>query len=145
MAVAATCRTMGRGKPPLLILNAMTSFEEYTDQYGCNFNKKLYEFAVSMMEGRGGEKITPMTKEQVSAFLRANGVTISRDMGYNAAYVHAMAKADYWGSSIKDDAHLALFVKDFLDDPDGTDTKAFDHFVVDCRAKGVPIFWDEMM
>ena len=56
-----------------------------------------------------------------------------------------MAMADYWGSSIEDDAHLALFVKDYLDDPDGYETKAFDHFVMDCRAKGEPIFWDEMM
>lgn len=123
----------------------MTAFEEYTDQYGCNFNKKLYEWAVSMMETRDGERITPMTKEQVSAFLRTNGVTLDRDKGYNAAYVHAMAKADYWGSSITDDAHLALFVKDYIDDPDGTDSKAFDHFVVDCRAKGEPIFWETFM
>lgn len=98
-----------------------------------------------MMETRDGERITPMTKEQVSAFLRSNGVTLDRDKGYNAAYVHAMAKADYWGSSIIDDAHLALFVKDYIDDPDGTDSKAFDHFVVDCRAKGEPIFWDMFM
>ena len=36
-------------------------------------------------------------------------------------------------------------VKDFLDDPDGSKTKAFDHFVVDCRTKGEPIFWDELL
>ena len=78
-------------------------------------------------------------------FLRTYGITLKRDKGYDAAYVHAMAMADYYGSSITDDGHLALFVKDFLDDPDGTDSKAFDHFVVDCRAKGEPIFWDEMM
>lgn len=56
-----------------------------------------------------------------------------------------MAKADYFGSSIADDAHLVLFVQDYLDDPDGNPTKAFDHFVVDCRAKGEPIFWDEVL
>lgn len=123
----------------------MTSFEEYTDQFGCNFNKKLYEWAVSMMEDRNGNPVVRMTKEQVSAFLKTNGVTVDRDKGYNAAYVYAMAMADYWGSSISDDAHLAMFVKDYLDDNDGSSTKAFDHFVVDCRAKGEPIFWDEMM
>lgn len=123
----------------------MTSFEEYTDQFGCHFNKKLYEWAVSMMRDRNGNKISPKTKEQVTEFLRTYGITLKRDKGYDAAYVHAMAMADYYGSSITDDGHLALFVKDFLDDPDGTDSKAFDHFVVDCRAKGEPIFWDEMM
>lgn len=123
----------------------MTSFEEYTDQFGCHFNKKLYEWAVSMMRDRNGNKITPKTKEQVTEFLRTYGITLKRDKGYDAAYIHAMVMADYYGSSITDDGHLALFVKDFLDDPDGTDSKAFDHFVVDCRAKGEPIFWDEMM
>ena len=123
----------------------MTSFEEYTDQFGCHFNKKLYEWAVSMMRDRNGNKISPKTKEQVTEFLRTYGITLKRDKGYDAAYVHAMAMTDYYGSSITDDGHLALFVKDFLDDPDGTDSKAFDHFVVDCRAKGEPIFWDEML
>ena len=123
----------------------MTSFEEYTDQFGCHFNKKLYEWAVSMMKDRNGNRIQPMQKEQVTEFLRVNGVTLKNDKGYDAAYVHAMAKADYYGSSISDDIHLALFVRDFLDDPDGTKTKAFDHFVVDCRAKGEPIFWDMFM
>ena len=123
----------------------MTAFEEYTDQFGCHFNKKLYEFAVSMMKDRNGSSIQPMQKEQVTEFLRINGITLKNDKGYDAAYVHAMAKADYYGYSISDDAHLAMFVRDFLDDPDGTKTKAFDHFVVDCRAKEEPIFWDEMM
>lgn len=123
----------------------MTSFEEYTDQFGFHFNKKLYEWAVSMMADRGGNRVKPLTKEQVDEFLRVNGITLDNNKGYDAPYVHAMAKADYWGSSINDDAHLARFVKDYLDDQDGSDTKAFDHFVVDCRAKGEPIFWDEMM
>ena len=123
----------------------MTSFEEYTEQYGLHFSKKLYEWAVSMMTDHNGQAITPKTKEQVSTFLRTNGAEVDNNKGYDVPYVHAMAMADYWGSSIEDDAHLALFVKDYLDDPDGYETKAFDHFVMDCRAKGEPIFWDEMM
>ena len=98
-----------------------------------------------MMKDRNGSSIQPMQKEQVTEFLRINGITLKNDRGYDAAYVHAMAKADYYGYSLSDDAHLAMFVRDFLDDPDGTKTKAFDHFVVDCRAKEEPIFWDEMM
>ena len=105
----------------------------------------LYEWAVTMMTDRNGKSVPTMTKEQVSEWLRTNGVTLKNDKGYDAAYVLAMAKADYWGSSISDDAHLALFVRDYLDDPDGAKSKAFDHFVVDCRAKNEPIFWDEMM
>lgn len=123
----------------------MTSFEEYVDQYGLHFNRKLYEWAVSQMTDRNGNRIQPMTKEQVTDFLRTNGVSLEHAKGFDAAYVLAMARADYYGSSIKDDAHLSLFVKDFMEDPDGTDTKAFDHFVVDCRAKEEPIFWEDVL
>lgn len=123
----------------------MSAFDEYVEQYGCHFGKKMYEWAVSMMRGRNGEKIQPKTKEQVTEILSSYGITLENAKGYDAAYVYAMATADYMGSSITDDQRLAKFVKDFLDDPDGSKTKAFDHFVVDCRAKGEPIFWDEMM
>lgn len=123
----------------------MTEFEEYVEQYGFHFNKKLYEWAVSMMRDKAGNKIPVMSKEQVAEFLRGHGVTLKNDRGHDAAYVRAMAMADYFGSSLPDESHVALFIKDFLDDPDGTKSKAFDHFVVDCRAKEEPIYWDEMM
>lgn len=123
----------------------MTSFEEYTDQYGCHFNRKLYEWAVSMMYDRDGKQPEVKTKEQVTEFLRGHGVELVNDKGHDAAYVLAMLRADYWGGSYNTEEQLALGVKDFLDDPDGSRTKAFDHFVVDCRAKDEPIFWDEML
>jgi len=123
----------------------MTTFEEYIDQFGAHFNKRLYEWAVSMMKDRGGNRVPPMTKEQVAEWLKNNGVSLKNDKGHDAAYVRAMLFADCWGSSLPNDKQLALGVMDFLDDPDGSKTKAFDHFVVDCRAKGEPIFWDEML
>lgn len=123
----------------------MTSFEEYIDQFGCHFNKKLYDWAVSRMTDRNGNPLPPKTKDQVTEMLRAYGVSPENDKGHDAAYVYQMAKADYYGSSITSDPQLALYVRDYLDDPDGYPEKAFDHFVVDCRSKGEPIFWDEMM
>lgn len=123
----------------------MTAFEEYVDMYGCHFNKKLYEWAVSMMKDRNSGEVKPKTKEQVEQFLSSHGVTLKNDKGWDAPYVHAMLMADNWGSSYKTEEQVALGVKDFLDDPDGNPCKAFDHFVVDCRAKKEPIFWEEMM
>ena len=123
----------------------MTTFEEYVDQFGTHFNKKLYDWAVSMMTDRNGSPIPKKTKEQVEESLRTYGVTLNNVRGHDAAYVYQMARADYYGSSITNDTQLALYVKDFIEDPDGSDSKAFDHFVVDCRAKGEPIFWDDMM
>ena len=123
----------------------MTDFEEYVDMYGYHFSKKLYEWAVKMMRDRNGNPVPPKTKEQVTELLRVNGVTLGDSKGYDEAYVLAMATADYWGSSISDDRHLALYVKDYLEDPDGYAEKAFDCFVMSCRAKGDYIFWDEFL
>ncbi|MBR3466529.1 MAG: hypothetical protein IKH15_04850 [Bacteroidales bacterium] len=123
----------------------MTAFEEYVDQYGCHFNKKLYEWAVSMMDARNGGKVKTQEKDAVLETLKKYGVTIDNNKGHDVPYVWAMGTADYLGDSVPDEMHLAKFVKNFLDDPDGTETKAFDHFVVDCRQKGEPIFWDEML
>lgn len=122
-----------------------SALEEYLSEFGYHFNERLYKFAVSMMESRDGDKIPVFDKEKVDSFLRANNVTLDNNLGHDAAYVLAMAKADYYGSSITDERHLALFIKDFCDDPDGAETKAFDHFYIDCVAKGIPIFWDEMI
>lgn len=123
----------------------MTALEEYIGTYGYHFSKKLYEWAVSMMKGRDGARIKVRTKDEVDSFLKANGVTLKKNHGHDAPYVLAMATADYMGSSIADDAHLAKFVADFLDDPDGNESKALDHFVADCKAKDEVIYWDEML
>lgn len=119
--------------------------EEYLEEYGYHFNKRLFDFAVSMMDERSGNKLKPWDKEKTETFLKNNGISLRYGLGHDAAYVLNMARADYWGGSISDEQHLALFVKDYIDDPDGSETKPFDHFYIDCVAKGIPIFWDEMM
>lgn len=119
--------------------------EEYLAEYGYHFNKRLFEFAVGMMEDRNGNKIQPWDKENADAFFRSTGVVIRNNVGYDAAYVLNMARADYYGSSIIDDQHLALFVRDYLDDFDGSLTRAFDEFYIMTVAMGIPIFWDDML
>ena len=119
--------------------------EQYLEQYGRHFNKRLFEFAVSKMEDRAGNKVEMMDKEKVNEFLLSNGVKLQNDIGHDAAWVLHMKKSDCYGSSLADNLHLALSVKDFLDDKDGYPTKAFDHFLSDCIGKGEPIFWDEML
>lgn len=123
----------------------MTAFDEYYDMYGGHFSKKLYEFAVSMMTDRNGSSVPVMTKEQVSEWMRSNGVSLKNDKGHDAAYVRAMLFSDNWGSSYTTDQQLALGVKDYLDDIDGYPEKAFDAFVMKCRAKRIPIFFEEYL
>lgn len=122
-----------------------SAMEEYLAEYGYHFNKKLFEFAVGMMEDRNGEVPDAWDKKRVEDFLETQGVEVENDVGHDLAYILNMARSDFFGSSIKDDKSLALFVKDYADDPDGAETRAFDEFYIKTVALGVPIFWDELV
>ena len=119
--------------------------EEYLEDYGFHFNGKLFDFAVGMMEDRNGKPLNPWDKKKTEDILKTYGITLKNDMGHDAAYAINMARADYYGSSIIDEPHLAMFVKDYQDDPDGSPTRAFDEFYIKTVALGIPIFWDEML
>lgn len=56
-----------------------------------------------------------------------------------------MCRADYLGSSITDEGHVAMFIKDYVDDPDGYDGLPFTRFYADCIGSGKPIMWEDML
>ena len=56
-----------------------------------------------------------------------------------------MAIADYYKSSIPDEQHLALFVKDYIDDIDGNPENIFRKWLVSMDGDGEPIEWSEMI
>lgn len=120
-----------------------SGMEDYLAFNGWHFNKKMCDWAVSKMYkinvAKRKEYITPYTKETVENLLKANNIKLDKDVGYDAVYVANMAKADFYGSSISDDAHLAKFIKDYLDDPDGYDGIVFTRFYADCIGSGTPI------
>ena len=118
---------------------------EYLSYNGRHFSKPLYEWAVKMMETRTGEMMRPVEKSVFEEKMRTNGVTLQNDKGYDGAYVWCMATSDYMGSSIVDEAHLAKFVKDYQDDPDGSPTRAFDEFYAKTMALGIPIVWEDVL
>lgn len=117
---------------------------EYVENYGFTFNKKAYEYAVSLMRGKNG-KIQPAKKEEVEELLKRYGIELQKNKGYNAAFVFSMAKADFWQSSISDEHHLALFVKDYIDDPDGNDEIPFRRWLATMVAAGEPVYWEELI
>jgi len=99
-----------------------------------------------MMRDRKGSRVQVPDAKQVEEFLKSYGVELQRKEGYyDPAYVFAMAKSDYFGSSITDDAHLALYVKDYIDDRDGNETRAFDEFYINCIAKGIDFPWEDLI
>jgi hypothetical protein len=56
-----------------------------------------------------------------------------------------MCKADFWGSSIKTEENLVLYVKDVIDDVDTYDGFIFNRWYADMCRQGVPIDWEEML
>lgn len=126
-----------------------SGMEEYLATYGWHFSKKMCDWVTSNMFKRdvNGRKITPqiMTKEEVDNLLQQQGVVLKNKYGYDYVFAANMCKSDYYGSSIADDRHLALFVKDYVDDPDGYPELPFTRFYSDCIGKGVPIIWEDVM
>lgn len=98
-----------------------------------------------MMETRKGEKVKPVEKSVFDEKMRTYGITLKNDKGMDGPYVWSMGSADYLGSSIPDEAHLAKFVSDYCDDPDGSPTRAFDEFYAKTMALGIPIVWEELL
>ena len=122
-----------------------TGLEKYLSMYGWHFSKKLCNFAVSNMKKESGERITPITKEALDLLLAKNGIDLNNKFGYDYVFVANMCKADYLGSSVPDEAHLAKFVKDYCDDPDGYEELPMTRFYADTIGKGIPIIWEDML
>ena len=84
-------------------------------------------------------------KDEVDDMLKANGITIEHDKGYDVAYVANMFKADFFKKSLADEAHLCKHIKCYLDDIDGDPCRAFDEFFATCIGKGIPVIWSDVI
>ena len=120
----------------------------YLRNYGPHFNKKLCKFAVNHMykkEDNSERRITSMSKEEVENILSRHNVVVERGQLHDATYVANMCVADFLNSSIPDERHLALYVKDVIDDVDAPDGLLFNRFYADCCYKGIVIDWEDMI
>ena len=125
------------------------SMIRYLRHNGPHFNRKLLEFALSKMYKKDikgkKESINPYTKEQVKAILDSYGIKLMNDQLYDSTYVANMCKADFLGSSVVDEPHLAMYVRDVIDDPDGYDGIVFNRWYADMCYLGIPIDWEDML
>lgn len=119
--------------------------DAYLSNHGRHISKRLYQWAVSKMKDRNGARLKPVSKAEALQLLESYGVSVSNDKAYDIPYVLMMAKADYYGSSINDETSLAKFVKDYLDDVDGSDTRAFDELYTKTIALGIPFEWEDII
>ena len=138
-----------------MVRDNFTRYDEYPEamlaylrNYGPHFNRKLYEFATDKMmkvyEGKK-KKIVPYKKEDVDTLMKNYGIEVSNAQLYDCAYVASMCKADFLGSSVIDDRHLAIYVKDVIDDIDALDGLVFNRWYADMCYMGIAIDWEEML
>ena len=132
-----------------LMCDIPEDMKTYLSYYGMNFSKKLYEFAVSNMrrESADGkmEKVKPMTADELKSLLSKHKIEIEHNDLYNALYLAAMVKADYWGSSIEDEEHLAKYIEDTLCDVDAAEGQILARYLADCSVGGCIIYWEDMI
>lgn len=122
----------------------------YLNNYGWHFSKRAFEYAVKGMRKKSAvsgkvEPIEAWTKEQVEDMLVKNNVKLENNIMYDATYQANWCKADLFKSSVVDEAHVALFVKDTLDDVDGSDELPFRYWLQKRIATDEPVDWEELL
>lgn len=122
-----------------------SGMSEYLSNYGWHFSKKMATWAISKMKDRNGSPVKMKEKDMLANDMKQHGIDPSEFVGYDPVYVEAMARSDYFGSSINDDSHIYRFVYDYLCDKDGYDGVALSRFYADCIGKGCPIYWEDML
>lgn len=126
----------------------LTTFDEmpeaminYLRYNGPHFSQKLCAYATGLMM-RDGRPIKPYSKEEVDNLLNTNNVKLENNELYDYVFVANMGKADYLGKSVATEKHLAMYIKDVIDDEDGYDGLPFNRWYADMSKKGKPIDWD---
>lgn len=122
----------------------------YLMRYGWHFNKSAYKYAASMMrklnkQTGGPEKLPAYAKSEVDELLKKYNVTIDNKGGYDYVFAAQMCRADYLGSSVPDEQHLALYVKDTCDDVDASDGVIMRKWYAVMVANGEPVEWEDLL
>ncbi len=121
----------------------------YLRYNGWHFNKKMCDFAISHLRKKNAdgkeERIEPLGREKVEEILKKHKVVLDNAVGYDHVYVLHMGLADVFGRSVPDEAHLAMYVKDVVDDIDQADGHVFNAWYANSVRNGLPIPWDDVL
>lgn len=117
----------------------------YMSHNGPHFNKKCCDFAVSQMYKDEDEDFKPYQKHEVENILKSYGIKVKYAQLDDITYIANMCKADYLNGSVPTEQHLAMYVKETLDDPDGCEGLVFNRWINDMRWLGIAIPWDEFV
>ncbi len=122
----------------------------YLKHHGWHFNRKACDFAVGLMRKKNTvtgkiEKVEKLTKEQVDSMLTKYGITLENSVDYDYVYLANKAKLLLFKSSIADEQHLAMYVKDIIDDQYIGDGEIMRMWDAEMTARGISVEWDDMV
>lgn len=121
----------------------------YLSHNGPHFNKKCCDFAVEQMyktDDKGNEvSFKSLSKGEVEQVLHTYSIKVRYAQLEDITYVANMCKADYLGGSVPTSQHMALYIKETLDDPDGCEGLVFNRWIADMKWLGIAIPWDEFI
>ena len=132
-------------KPALDTYDDMPKYmRKYLQNYGWHFNKALCNYATSLMV-KHGKKVEPLSKEYIDKVLHQNNITLTKNVGSDYIFVANMCKADYYGSSVPDEKHFALYIKDTIEDEDAADGTTMRRWYATMVANGLMVDWEEFI
>lgn len=122
----------------------------YLKNFGLHFNKKACDEAVKGLKRKNpatgkDEPIEAKSKDEVEQILTKYGVKLDNNTLYDFVFVYNMALSDFFKSSLVDERQMALFVKDYVDDPDQVDGFIFNRWFGDRMLQGNPIEWSDLL
>lgn len=120
-------------------------YRAYLRTHGRHFSQDLCQFAVAMMTDDDGKQINPLSKQDVDNLLSQFKVDVRNAQEYDTVFVANMGLADYLGESIPDMEHLAKYIHNVIDDPDGYDGIAFGRWFSDMCNKKIEVPWEEFI
>ena len=74
--------------------------------------------------------------------LQAGKITIPNAKLHDAVYVANWCKSTFFGSSISDEKHLILFIKDIFEKESDL---VFNRWYADMAKLGIPVEWEDMI
>lgn len=111
-------------------------FVNYLRYYGEHFNKKLCEFACMQMKDRY------YNKEEIDNLIKQYNIEIPNAKLYDIVYIANWCRNIFYESSIEDDRHIVLFIKDIFDKESDL---IFNRWYADMAKQGIPIEWSDMI
>lgn len=111
-------------------------FLNYLRYYGTHFNKKLCTFACQNLLRKD------YTKEKLDSLLQQHNIELKNAKLYDAVYIANWCKSVFYGSSISDEKHFVLFLKDIFEKEGNL---IFNRWYADMAKQGIPIEWEEMI